>query len=97
MRDHRVFVRPDLAETRVFNPVLADRLHDIRFFPVLVTPGCPAGGEHDHSGSGDYTLVINRPGAQGQTNWRWCRKCQCLAFGGHAGGVCVKGGPTTSA
>src|SRR5206468_3957405 len=29
-------------------------------------PGpCPAGGTHDHSGSGNYTLVLDAPGAPG--------------------------------
>ncbi len=92
VRDHRVVARPGLAETRIFNPVLADRLHDIRFPPILFAPDCPAGGGHAQTASADYTLVVNRPGAQGQTNWRWCRKCQGLAYGGHVGGVCIKGG-----
>ena len=89
VRDHRVFVRPGLAETRVLNPEIADRLGGfIRPFPFPMPteqPGCPAGGEHDFAASANYTLVINRAGAEGQSNWRWCRKCQGLAFGGHAG------------
>lgn len=93
VRDHRVFARPGLAETRVLNPEVADRMYRFRHRRPRYFPGaCPAGGEHDHTGSGDYTLVINRPGAQGQANWRWCSKCQGLAFGGHAGGTCIKGG-----
>jgi hypothetical protein len=87
-----VIARPALAETRIWNPELADRLHDIRIIPVPEVPGCPAGGEHEHGGSANYTLMLNRPGAQGQPNWRWCRKCQGLAYGGRAGGVCPKGG-----
>src|SRR5260221_8207575 len=43
---------------------------------------CPAGGVHDHQGRGDYALVVNAPGASGQNNWRWCNKCQGLAFAG---------------
>jgi hypothetical protein len=58
------------------------------------SPGaCPAGGLHDHQGSGDYTLIIGVPGAPGQHNWRWCRKCQGLAFAGSSSpGACPAGG-----
>jgi hypothetical protein len=58
------------------------------------SPGaCPAGGLHDHQGSGDYTLVKNVPGAPGQHNWRWCNKCQGLAFAGNRSlGRCPAGG-----
>ena len=41
-------------------------------------PGsCPAGGTHDHKGSGNYKLLkdLARPlgdiGISGQDNWRW--------------------------
>jgi hypothetical protein len=56
-------------------------------------PGpCPAGATHDHTGSGNYTLVHDTPGAPGQSNWRWCQKCQGLAFGGSgAPGPCPAG------
>jgi hypothetical protein len=82
-----------LDEARVLNPALSERLRPIRVRPVPVTrPSCPAGGEHDHTGSGNYTLAINRAGLAGQSNWRWCRKCQGLAFGGHPASVCPKGG-----
>jgi hypothetical protein len=54
---------------------------------------CPAGGVHNHQGSGDYTLVLNAPGAHGQNNWRWCNKCQGLAFAGASSpGACPAGG-----
>jgi hypothetical protein len=55
---------------------------------------CPAGGQHDHGGSGNYTLIQNIgefPG--GQNNWRWCRQCQGLAFAGNPSlGSCPAGG-----
>jgi hypothetical protein len=56
-------------------------------------PGpCPAGGSHDHTGSGDYSLLHDLPGAAGQDNWRWCSKCQGLAYAGISQGVCPAGG-----
>lgn len=57
---------------------------------------CPAGGMHDHSGSFDYSLGtksnVSLP-QESQNNWRWCNKCQVLAFGGEATpGPCSAGG-----
>src|SRR4051812_2010411 len=56
---------------------------------------CPAGGKHDHAGSGNYVLVQNLPTSlpYTQDNWRWCGKCQGLAFAGNATlGMCPGGG-----
>jgi len=53
---------------------------------------CPAGGAHDHTGSGNYSLVENTPNAAGQSNWRWCHKCQGLYFAGNPGSHCPAGG-----
>ena len=57
---------------------------------------CPAGGQHDHTGSGDYVLPQKGTGAipeYNQDNWRWCRKCQVLAYaGGSSPGACQAGG-----
>jgi hypothetical protein len=53
---------------------------------------CPAGGVHDHTGSGNYKLAISDPGFSGQHSWRWCRKCQGLAFAAGAPGPCPAGG-----
>jgi hypothetical protein len=56
---------------------------------------CPAGGVHDHAGSGDYGLVTGLPGGTGQRHWKWCQKCQELIFAGDVGsdpGVCAAGG-----
>jgi len=47
---------------------------------------CPALGEHDGSGSADYSLMQNV--GTFQNNWRWCNKCQGLFFAGHGAGVC---------
>jgi hypothetical protein len=60
------------------------------------TPGaCPAGGTHDHAGSGNYSLMQNTPVSipLTQADWRWCNKCQGLAFGGNRSpGPCPAGG-----
>jgi hypothetical protein len=54
---------------------------------------CPAGGGHDGTGSGNYRLLHNSPGAPGQHAWRWCRKCQGLWYsGGQGEGACPAGG-----
>jgi len=57
--------------------------------------GCPAGGAHDHTGSGDYVLTKNVQRIRGgqQNNWLWCNKCQCLTFAGTERlGRCQNGG-----
>ncbi|MFF9645844.1 N,N-dimethylformamidase beta subunit family domain-containing protein [Kitasatospora aureofaciens] len=61
-------------------------------FPVLGP--CPAGGDHDHSGSGDYVLTWNVPAGEGQqSGWMWCNKCQGLAFADNPEpGPCPAGG-----
>jgi rubrerythrin len=65
------------------------------------SPGaCPAGGQHDHSGSGNYHLPKDYGGLllqllhiSSQENWRWCNKCQGLAFAGNPSpGACPAGG-----
>jgi hypothetical protein len=55
---------------------------------------CPAGGDHDHKGSGDYVLLCNTVYGSGQQpNWRWCNKCQGLAYAGNPSlGACPGGG-----
>ena len=55
---------------------------------------CPAGGQHDKGGSGNYTLAHNLPEAPGQPDWRWCHKCQGLFFAGGQSfvGSCPAGG-----
>jgi rubrerythrin len=59
------------------------------------SPGsCPAGGAHDHAGSGNYHLLKDTsiPIPFSQDNWRWCNKCQGLAFAGNASpGPCPAG------
>jgi hypothetical protein len=54
---------------------------------------CPAGGNHDHGGSSNYSLSLNDASFPGQDNWRWCNKCQGLAYAGSATpGKCPAGG-----
>jgi hypothetical protein len=59
-------------------------------------PGpCPAGGRHDHSASGFYGLMF-APSAFSteprQNKWRWCNRCQGLAYAGFGPGPCPAGG-----
>jgi hypothetical protein len=53
---------------------------------------CAAGGTHDHTGSGDYALVVNDATVIGQHNWRYCNKCRALFFAGGSPGKCASGG-----
>lgn len=54
---------------------------------------CPAGGAHDHTGSGIYALVHDIQLDAGQNGWRWCHKCSGLFFNGAGStGVCPAGG-----
>jgi hypothetical protein len=54
---------------------------------------CVAGGQHDHSGSGNYLLNESDEAALGQAGWSWCQKCQSLSFSGSgAVGPCPAGG-----
>jgi hypothetical protein len=51
-------------------------------FPGLARVGkCAAGGVHDGSASGEYTLMHEVPGV-GQSGWHWCGKCEGLFFAG---------------
>ena len=63
-------------------------------FSANLTGPCPAGGSHDHAGSGNYSLLQNvAAGAGQQSNWKWCNKCQALAFAGNPSlGSCPAGG-----
>jgi len=63
------------------------------------SPGpCPAGGVHDHAGSFNYFLAFFSTPPAGanagfQFNWRWCNKCQGLAYAGKEfPGPCPAGG-----
>ncbi|MDM7853464.1 hypothetical protein [Cellulomonas alba] len=57
---------------------------------------CPAGGAHDASGSGAYSVDMNADAgthAHGQPDWSWCTKCQGLAYGpGFGSSACPAGG-----
>jgi hypothetical protein len=64
------------------------------FFAGRSRPGvCPAGGGHDASQSGDYSLNVGVPTDPGQHNWRFCSKCFALFFAGRrTPEVCAGGG-----
>ena len=56
---------------------------------------CPASGLHDHFGSGDYSLIVDAHEILGEdeSDWRWCNKCQALAFADSPSlGSCSAGG-----
>lgn len=57
---------------------------------------CPAGGAHDGSGSGAYSVDMNADAgshAHGQPDWAWCTKCQGLGYGpGFGSSACPAGG-----
>jgi hypothetical protein len=53
---------------------------------------CPAGGTHDHSTSGVYSLFQSSD-ANGQPGWRRCAKCNGLGFIQLSPGVCRDGAP----
>ena len=66
------------------------------FFAGNATQGvCVAGGTHDKSQSGDYTMTTGNWDADfAVQGWRWCRKCQVMHQVGfpkanrcHAGGL----------
>ena len=54
---------------------------------------CPAGGGHNGTGSGNYSLMRNSQFPYGQQDWRACKKCQSVFFGPKTLGVCPSGGP----
>ncbi len=47
--------------------------------PAVKFGVCPAGGQHDTSTSGVYTLTT---GGGAQTGWRWCHRCKGLVHAG---------------
>jgi hypothetical protein len=57
-------------------------------------PGpCPAGAQHDFTGSANYYMIHDLQIPYGQRDWRYCRKCHELTFaGGSAAGHCSGGG-----
>lgn len=52
---------------------------------------CPAGGVHDHTGSGKYSVWPDSD-ADGQPGWRLCAKCRTAVYGVVSDGVCRDGG-----
>lgn len=58
--------------------------------PSGVAGRCPAGDAHDAGGSFPYYLWYSDdpPVAYMQSGWKWCRKCQGLAYAGSGPGWC---------
>jgi hypothetical protein len=52
---------------------------------------CAAGGEHDHSGSGTYSVYPDSM-ANGQPGWRLCKKCRTMTLASVSTGHCRDGG-----
>jgi Common central domain of tyrosinase len=91
---HPSVIAPPLYDTNVFQQSNWRWCHKCEGLYFAGNPGshCPAGGAHDQTGSGNYSLVANAPPAHGQSNWRWCHKCQGMYFGGNPGSHCPAGG-----
>ncbi len=55
---------------------------------------CPAGGQHDQTGSFNYLMIFGGgTSSKVQAGWRACPKCQGMHFAGFTGkGVCPAGG-----
>ncbi|MEJ7738624.1 MAG: M23 family metallopeptidase [Chitinophagaceae bacterium] len=66
------------------------------YFGGLPFSVCPVGGQHDQNQSGYYTLMIDLAPfvkqkdwwVAGQNDWRMCKNCRGLFFGGHPGSKC---------
>jgi hypothetical protein len=69
-----------------------NRCQGLAYGGNVATSRCPAGGRHNHSGSGNYILAhVDVPGKQ--SGWRWCNRCQGLFYaGGSTTGACPAGG-----
>jgi hypothetical protein len=52
---------------------------------------CAAGGEHDQSGSGKYSVYPDSM-ANGQPGWRLCKKCRTMTLASVSPGHCHDGG-----
>src|SRR4029077_16391601 len=55
---------------------------------------CFAAGEHDVTGSGEYSVPLGGTPVGAQAGWRWCSRCQCLVYGDEpaGSGSCPAGG-----
>jgi murein DD-endopeptidase MepM/ murein hydrolase activator NlpD len=63
------------------------------FFSPGANLKCPSGSTHIASGA--YVVMMNSPGAPGQSNWRQCRNCGGMFFGGSVKSACPNGGRHT--
>lgn len=62
--------------------------------PAVGSSRCPTGNTHNGSNSLPYFLFYTNdpPRDYMQPDWRWCRKCQGLAFNGNGPGWCPGAG-----
>ncbi len=49
---------------------------------------CKGGDGHDGSASDSYVLTLDAHSSSGQKNWRHCRRCRLLFFGGNPESLC---------
>jgi len=71
-----------------------NRCNELCFAGSSTVGLCPAYGPHDHTGSGNYTLLFDGTAPPSdQNNWRWCNKCQAICYAGSKSlGNCSAGG-----
>jgi hypothetical protein len=87
---------PNAAPRREHDWRWCSKCQGLFFGGLVASSACAAGGTHSpavESRSPDYVLSRDIPAsAHGQSNWRWCSKCQGLFFGGYSTGRCPAGG-----
>src|SRR5580765_76274 len=70
-----------------------NKCQGLGYGPGFGSSACPAGGTHDGSGSGNYTVdfVGDDTPATEQQGWSWCHKCQCIYYALNPAGPCPAG------
>jgi hypothetical protein len=61
------------------------------FFAAGDPSSCPVGGSHFQGDNPGVTIAFG-PDAPGDHNWRWCNKCQSMAYQADQLGSCPAGG-----
>lgn len=75
-----------------------NKCSSLAFFGNGVLGDCAGGGQHDHTGSGNYQLAGVGDVVAGQPDWKYCGRCQSLFFSGNGSdGYCPAGGAHTDA
>jgi hypothetical protein len=89
-----LFINSDRSEPNFQNNWQWCKKCQVLAFAGNAGPGnCPAGGQHDHTGSSNYIVATQESGGVRQDNWRWCKKCHALSYAGSPSlGPCSAGG-----